>query len=722
MRRAKVLFPLPLPEPFDYLVPEDMDVAEGDVVVAPLGPNARVGVVWSVADLEGEPGKMKPLADKFDCPPLSAPLRKFIELGAKYICTDPGKLLGMVLRSTASLEPSPVDTALIPTDHVPPKMTEARQKVIEAARAADGPQTGAELARRAGVSSGVVSGLVKEGALALIEIPQDRPFPLPDLSRAPAVLSKEQGAATDILSAAVRRGKFESILLDGVTGSGKTEVYMEAIAAALEADPNAQVLVMLPEIALTQAVMARFEKRFGVTPAEWHSDLTSKARRRAYREVHAGRARIVAGARSALFLPFQNLRLIIVDEEHDGSYKQDEGVCYQARDLAVLRAKLEEATIVLATATPSLETLANAENGRYGVARLPGRHGVSLLPDVELVDMRENPPEKGRWISPKLLNAASEALARKEQVLFYLNRRGYAPLTLCKACGHKMKSPDTDSWLVEHRYTGRLVCHLTGYSIPKPAHCPNCLAPDAFVAIGPGVERVTEEVREMFPEARVEIFSSDTGNTPGAVRNIIERMQNSEIDILIGTQIVAKGHNFPNLTFVGVVDADSGLKGGDLRAGERTFQVLSQVAGRAGRSEKRGHALLQTYAPEHEALQALARGDRDGFLAIESQARADMKMPPFGRLSALIVSAPDERMAQLAAEHLAEVAPLTDGVDVWGPSTPPFAVLRGRHRRRLLARADKHIDLSAYTAAWVSRAKLPSAVRLTVDVDPYSFF
>jgi len=306
--------------------------------------------------------------------------------------------------------------------------------------------------------------------------------------------------------------------------------------------------------------------------------------------------------------------------------------------------------------------------------------------------------------------------------LFYLNRRGYAPLTLCKACGHKMKSPDTDSWLVEHRYTGRLVCHLTGYSIPKPAHCPNCLAPDAFVAIGPGVERVTEEVRELFPEARVEIFSSDTGNTPGAVRNIIERMQNSEIDILIGTQIVAKGHNFPNLTFVGVVDADSGLKGGDLRAGERTFQVLSQVAGRAGRATKRGRALLQTYSPEHEALKALQRGDRDGFLAIESQARADMKMPPFGRLSALIVSAPDEQMAQLAAEHLAEIAPLTDGVDVWGPSTPPFGVLRGRHRRRLLARADKHIDLSAYTAAWVGRAKLHNAVRLTVDIDPYSFF
>jgi primosomal protein N' (replication factor Y) (superfamily II helicase) len=422
-----------------------------------------------------------------------------------------------------------------------------------------------------------------------------------------------------------------------------------------------------------------------------------------------------------LFLPFQNLRLIVVDEEHDGSYKQEDGVAYQARDLAVARAKLGACAVVLASATPSLETLVNAQAGRYRHVKLTARHGVAVLPDVQLVDLKTDPPERGSWLSPKLITAAAEALAAGEQALFYMNRRGYAPLTLCRACGHRMQSPDTQSWLVEHKYSGRLVCHLTGFSMPKPRECPNCLTPDSFVAIGPGVERVEEETRALFPEARVEIFSSDTAQTGDQVRAIVERMAAGEIDILIGTQIVAKGHNFPRLTVVGVLDADLGLKGGDLRAGERTFQLLSQVAGRAGRADRPGRAFIQTYAPEHEAMIALAAQDRDGFLAAEAAAREAMGMPPYGRLAAVIVAGPDEASANRAAYDLGEAAPSADGVDVWGPAPAPLTVIRGQHRRRFLVRADRGVDLSAFMAAWRERVKIPNSIRVQIDVDPYSF-
>jgi primosomal protein N' (replication factor Y) len=410
-----------------------------------------------------------------------------------------------------------------------------------------------------------------------------------------------------------------------------------------------------------------------------------------------------------------------VDEEHDPSFKQEEGVIYQARDLAVARAKLGNCAVILASATPSLETLVNAQAGKYAHVQLPSRHGTAELPDVELVDMKLNAPDKGRWISPLLIKGAAEALLRNEQSLFYMNRRGYAPLTLCRACGHKMKSPETDSWLVEHRYSGRLVCHLTGFSIPKPKNCPECQTPDSFTSIGPGVERIEEEVRELFPNARIEIFSSDTTPNGDAVRGLVQRMEEGEIDILIGTQIVAKGHNFPNLTFVGVIDADLGLKGGDLRAGERTYQLVSQVTGRAGRHEKKGRALIQTYAPQEPVMQALAAQDRDAFFAAEIAEREDAGMPPYGRLAAVIVSAPDELLANDAAKLMGEKAPNVEGLDLWGPAPAPLSVIRGMHRRRFLIRANRGVDVSAFLAAWASRVKLHSAVRVQIDVDPYSF-
>jgi primosomal protein N' (replication factor Y) len=565
-----------------------------------------------------------------------------------------------------------------------------------------------------------VKGLLEAGALMHVERSLDPPFPLPDPDLPAKQLTGEQAETSAYLRGMVREATFRAALLDGVTGSGKTEVYFEAIAEALQ-DPEAQVLVLLPEIALTQAVTSRFEDRFGVAPAEWHSAAGSSARRRVWREVAAGRARIVVGARSALFLPFAKLRLIIVDEEHDQSYKQEDGVLYHARDLAVLRASVEQCAIILASATPSLETLHNAQAGKYVHLRLHARPGVATLPQIALADMRVEPPETGRWIGPQLAGAIEQTLAAKEQALLFLNRRGYAPLVICRACGERLKAPDTDSWLVEHRYTGRLVCHLTGFTMEKPLACPHCGARGSLTGVGPGVERLAEEVHTRFRGARVEILSSDTVASADDLRSLIARMETGAIDILIGTQIVAKGHNFPTLTLVGVVDADAGLRGGDLRAGERTFQLLLQVAGRAGRADRPGRAIIQTYAPESPAIALLAAGDRDAFIAHELDQRRLVGFPPYGRLGAVILSAPTAEQVDDAARMLSEGQPNAAGIDVWGPAPAPITILRGRHRRRFLVRSDRNVDLSSFLAAWKERVKLPASVRMTLDVEPYSF-
>lgn len=468
-------------------------------------------------------------------------------------------------------------------------------------------------------------------------------------------------------------------------------------------------------------MLSRLEDRFGVAPAEWHSGIAPVRRRWVWDAVIGGEARLVVGARSALFLPFAQLRLIIVDEEHDGSYKQEDGFIYQARDFAVARAKIEQATIVLASATPSLETLHNAQTGRYGWLRLADRHGSAGLPPVSLIDLRAQPCEPGHWLSPPLIAAVRETLEQKEQALLFLNRRGYAPVVLCRRCGERLTAPDTDSWLVEHRYTGRLVCHLTGFSMPRPDRCPHCGAQDSLASIGPGVERVEEEARRLFPDARLAVFSSDTTPNAEAARQLVAQMAAGEIDILVATQAAAKGHNFPNLTLVGIVDADLSLRGGDLRAGERTFQLLAQASGRAGRRERPGRALLQTYAPEHPVMKALASQDRDRFVDTELAARQQARLPPFGRLAAVIVSGPDPAALEDIVQRLAAASPNVDGVEVYGPADAPLALIRGRRRKRFLVRADRSVDLSAFMAAWSARVRIPTSMRLTVDIDPYSF-
>jgi primosomal protein N' (replication factor Y) len=717
-RIASVLLPMPLPEAFDYAEPEGMDLDVGDQVAAPLGPRLLRGVVVGLREAAGGNRPLKALESRLDEPRLPANTLEFVQWAARYAVDAPGQPLAIALRGARAPKPRPVRVAE-PTGISPQRPTPARARVLEvaAAQALSPP----DLARAAGVSSGVVKGLIDDGVLAVRLIAAEARFDEPDLSRKGATLNASQAAAADAVKAMLAEGGFNVALLDGVTGSGKTEVYLEAAAATLAADPTAQVLILLPEIALTQAVIGRVTERFGSQPGEWHSDVAPPARRRVWEAVAGGRCRIVVGARSALFLPFPNLKLIVVDEEHDGSFKQEEGFIYHARDLAVVRGKIEEAGVVLASATPSLETLRNAETGRYRWLRLSARHGTARLPDIELVDLRETPPEHGRWLSPPLVEAMKQAYGRGEQTLLFLNRRGYAPLVLCKACGERMTAPDTDSWLVEHRYSGRLVCHLTGFSMVKPSACPHCGAKDSLVSIGPGVERVEEEARSLFPEARVAVFSSDTAFDAREARRLVETMAAGDIDILVATQAAAKGHNFPKLTLVGVVDADLGLRGGDLRAAERTYQLLAQATGRAGRRDKPGKALLQTWAPEHAVMQALKAQDRDAFVAAEMAERELAGLPPFGRLAAVIVSGTDPGQLEAFVRSMAEAAPNSAGVEVYGPADAPLGLIRGRRRKRFLVRADRAVDLSAYMATWRARVKPPASVRVAIDIDPYSF-
>jgi primosomal protein N' (replication factor Y) len=716
-RIASVLLPMPLPEAFDYAEPEGMGLELGDQVAAPLGPRLLRGVVVGLRDAVGGNRPLKPLEGILEEPRLPAGTVEFVQWAARYSVDWPGQPLAIALRGARAPKPRPVRVTEL-TGVQPARPTPARTKVLEAAAA---PMSPPDLARAAGVGAGVVKGLIDEGVLAVRLVEAVASFASPDPGRAGATLNPSQAAAAAELKAMLALGGFNVALLDGITGSGKTEVYLEAAAAALAANPSAQVLILLPEIALTQAVIGRVAERFGATPGEWHSDVAPPARRRVWEAVANGRCRIVVGARSALFLPFPNLKLMVVDEEHDASFKQEEGFIYHARDLAVARGKIEDAAVILASATPSLESLRNAEQGRYRWLRLSSRHGDARLPDISLIDLRETPPDPGRWLSPTLVKAMGETFARGEQTLLFLNRRGYAPLVLCKACGERMTAPDTDSWLVEHRYSGRLVCHLTGFSMPKPRACPHCGAHDSLVSIGPGVERVEEEAKSLFPQARVAVFSSDTIFDAREARRMIEAMADGQIDILVATQAAAKGHNFPNLTLVGVVDADLGLRGGDLRAAERTYQLLAQATGRAGRKDRPGRALLQTWAPEHAVMQALAAQDRDAFVAAEMAERELAGLPPFGRLAAVVVSGIDPVQLEDFVQAMARAAPNSPGVEVYGPADAPLGLIRGRRRKRFLVRADRAVDLSAYMAAWRARVKPPAAIRIAIDIDPYSF-
>ncbi|MBI1775634.1 MAG: primosomal protein N' [Proteobacteria bacterium] len=719
-RRVSVLLPLPLAGAYDYLVPPELALEPGDFVAAPLGPNEFLGVVWGEASGEVPVARLKAIIDRLDVPPLSQVQRRFVDWVAQYTVSPPGAVLRMAMSVSAALEPKRPILAYRRTDEPPGTMTvtPARRRVL--ALLADGPpRPMGEIAREAGVGTSVVKGLVALHQLEAVELPPPPSFREPDWRHPGPTLSADQEAAATALRLLLDRPGFAVTLLDGVTGSGKTEVYFEAIAAALA--QGKQALVLLPEIALSAEWLARFESRFGVAPAAWHSDLTQAERRVTWRAVAEGVARVVVGARSALFLPYPELGLIVVDEEHDGAFKQEDGVIYHARDMAIVRAQLGQHPVVLSSATPSLESLVNVESGRYRRLGLPDRHAGASLPTIEAIDMRGIRMPATQFLSPPLRQAVADTLAQGEQAMLFLNRRGYAPLTLCRTCGHRLNCPNCSTWLVEHRLAGRLQCHHCGRMERLPLQCPACGAEGSLAACGPGVERLAEEMRALAPAARLAVMASDTIGGPAEAAEIVRSIREHEVDIVIGTQMVAKGHNFPMLTLVGVVDADLGLAGGDLRASERTYQLLHQVAGRAGRAERPGRVLMQTYQPGEAVIAALIAGDRDRFIEAETQSREAACMPPFGRLVALIISGHDVDAVIRTARLLGQKAPRGDGVSVLGQAPAPLSLLRGRHRHRLLLKAPRNVRVQPLVQAWLAQVKVPGSVRVAVDIDPYSF-
>lgn len=709
-----VLVPLALFQPYDYLLPDGVTLARGDFVTVPLGRRSVTGVVWGAALGDVEPAKLKPVTAHLPIPALPSASCDFIDWVAQYTMAPVGAVLRMAMSVPDALEPERALKAWTIGAVEGAKITPTRQRVLDTLR--DGlPLPPVELARLAGVSAGVVSDMGKVGLLRAVPLALKRPFGEPDPEAAGPVLSPAQKAAAQDL-AQLQPGV---TLIDGVTGSGKTEVYFEAIAAALRA--GRQALVMVPEIALTPQWLKRFEARFGALPAQWHSELTGLERRLTWRAVLDGSARVVVGARSSLFLPYRNLGLIIVDEEHESGFKQEDGVIYQGRDMAVVRGHLAKIPVVLASATPSLETMVNVETGRYRVLHMPDRHGGATLPSIEIIDLRRDKPLKNSWIAPSLKAEIEKTLAAGEQALLFLNRRGYAPLTLCRGCGHRLQCPRCTAWLVEHRFHQKLMCHHCGFEAPVPPACPACGAEGHFAACGPGVERLAEEAAALFPDSRRLVLTSDTVTGPAKAESLMRSVAEREVDLVIGTQIIAKGHNFPHLTLVGVVDADLGLHGGDLRAAERTYQLMQQVAGRAGRGERPGRVFLQTYDPDRAVMQALKSGDRENFMAAEADDRRLSGMPPYGRLAALIISGRELGAVTAKAQELARQAPHRDGISVLGPAPAPLALLRGRHRIRFLLKTRRDIAPQGILKTWLRGQKFPGDLRLQIDIDPYSF-
>lgn len=726
-RVKSILVPYPVDKAYDYVVPEGLDLKDGDFVSVPLGGREVPGVVWGAAEGTVSSKKLKAVVAAYDIPAMPSVERRFVDWVAAYTMERRGSVLKMALSVPAALEPSaPVKAyrkGLEISEKAYDGLSPQRKKIWELMQ--DGlARRPSGIAELAGCSVAVIKGMADKHLLDVVEVHNPAPCARPDYRRAGAVLSEDQRCAADTLCGYVGSG-FHAALLDGVTGAGKTEVYFEAVAKALEQDK--QVLILLPEIALSNAFLERFKSRFGCPPALWHSALTPAQRRNTWRGVAKGETKVVIGARSALFLPYADLGLVVVDEEHDPAYKQEEGVIYHARDMAVVRAHLGKIPIVLVSATPSLETIHNVWEGRYEHIHLPDRFGGARLPDVHTIDMRVHKPDSGHFIAPPLLLEIEKTLQSGEQVLLFLNRRGYAPLTLCRTCGHRMECPRCTAWLVEHRHSGRLHCHHCGFAMMEPKHCPECQDTDSFAACGPGVERIYEEVCAAFPDARAMMLASDTADSHEKLRDMLEDIREHKVDIIIGTQIIAKGHHFPNLTLVGVIDADLGLQGGELRGAERVYQLLHQVAGRAGREEKKGYVYLQTFMPEHRIMKALAmsgheKSGRDEFLEVEAAEREMAHMPPFSRLAGVIISGREEAQVVEIAKALGVHAPQGARIQTLGPAPAPFAKLRGKYRYRLLVRADKAIDLQKALAAWVGGVKCPSAVRIQIDIDPQSFF
>ncbi len=719
-----VLVPYPVDRAYSYIVPEDMELSKGDYVLVPLGGRDVIGVVWDSEADDIPKNKLKEIIYKFPVTPMPKVHREFIRWVAGYVMSPVGAVLKMAVSVAAALDkPKPVTGYVVNikenSENLKRGLSPKGMKILDIL--SDGtPRRASELARLADCSASVIKTMCKKYFIRQVDIYSNPPCKYPDLSIKGAKLSAEQKESAKKISEHVNADKNIVSLLDGVTGAGKTEVYFEAVHTALE--KGKQVLILVPEISLSNAFLGRFKERFGCAPALWHSSLSPAQRKITWRGIAQGESKVVIGARSALFLPYKNLGLIVVDEEHEGAYKQEDGVMYNARDMAVVRGHLGKFPVILVSATPSLESLLNAWQRKYEHLHLPNRHGGAEMPEINLIDLRVDKPERQHFLSPPLKKALAENFQAKEQSLLFLNRRGYAPLTICRSCGYRVNCPRCTSWLVEHRSLRKLECHHCGYMLPYPEKCPECEDMNSLSPCGPGVERIVEEVKEYMPQANIVMLASDSAMTHDELKEILDDIRDEKYDVIVGTQIIAKGHHFPKLTLVGVVDADLGLSGGDLRATERTYQLLHQVAGRAGRAKHKGRVFLQSWAPENRVMQALATGDRDNFLEVEASEREEAEMPPYTRLVAIIISGIDEEQVDGFCRQLAKLAPQNKKIFTLGPAEAPLAKLRGKYRRRFLIQADKNIHIQKTVSHWLSSIKIPSKIKVQIDVDPLSFF
>ncbi len=720
---ATVAVAAPLPTPLSYLVPESLrDAAQVGVrLEVPLGQRRVVGYLLALETGEGE--GLKPIREVLDATPLlTAELISLLLRAANYYRHPPGEVIRCALPAglsgrgnEVSILREPLYTA-VPRDDQP---TGGRQREILARVRAEGPLPLSALRAAFAAPYSPLKRLVELGFLAASETERRRdPFlDQPVTADAPAAPTAEQSAALERIRDAVESNAFRPQLLHGVTGSGKTEVYLQAIARALEKGRRA--LVLVPEIALTPQLVARFRARFGGQRqiAVLHSGLSDGERYDAWRAIAAGAVEIVIGARSAVFAPLSNLGIIVVDEEHEASYKQAEGFRYHARDLALLRGQMEGATVLLGSATPALTSYQRAREGQLDYLLLTGRVGGRPLPAVELLDLRENPP--AGVLAPPLAEALTAVVARGEQALLLLNRRGFAPFLLCADCGTTFRCPNCEITLTFHQGERQLRCHYCDYRERPAELCPVCNGLN-IVPQGAGTERLEEELAALLPGARIARMDRDTTTRKGTHRSLVERMLSGDIDVLVGTQMVAKGHDFPNVTLVGVASADATLNLPDFRSAERTFALLSQVAGRAGRGAQPGRVLIQTFSPDHYALECAATHDYAAFAEQELAFRRELGYPPFGHLVNLVFSGNDADKVESAANRLAAgLAPLAAGVELLGPAPCPLARLRGRHRRQLLLKSTTRPPLRRLLGLLPPLQKaLPATVSLAVDVDP----
>ncbi len=727
---VKVLIPNVVNTGYDYRLNAEAEL--GWFVRVSVMNRQYIGVVYGVGDSGLPDSKIKSVLEVFDFG-LSVKDLQWVQKMSEWTLMTLGAVLRLIINVPDAFLPQRIEPLYTFKHDDKIRMTEARQAVVDAFSSNDNEAMSAsDIQNISHVSSSVIRTMIKKGTLVLSDsrTKEQKDFIYQYKDMGTVKLNDEQREAAAVIGEAIEEGGFSVFLLDGITGSGKTQVYFDSAWRAYQKGKS--VLLMMPEIALTAQFMSRYEHRFGASPVVWHSNLTAARRREIWRGVSRGKIKMVVGTRSALFLPWQNLGLIVIDEEHDTSYKQEDMGNYHARDMAVLRAKIAGFPVVLASATPSAETLENVALGKYKRLKLTSRFGGATLPTIETIDIRQskpvgyNLPDEGKetpvrtgYLSPDLCSAMQDTLNAGQQVMLFINRRGFAPIVQCKKCGWVSTCPDCSVGMSYHKHLNKLLCHMCGRISALPEKCPNC--GDAVSMRGAGLEKIQEEVNVKFPNAKTALVSSDTIMSRQALERLVGKMESGEIDVVIGTQILAKGHHFPNLTLVGVVDADMGLFGTDFRAAEHTFQQLFQVAGRAGRGEIPGKVLMQTYQPDHPVLQAICAGDRDNFMNADMAARRMAKMPPYGQLIAIVIEAEKETVLKNFCSILSEVAPVAKGVKILGPIVAQVYQIRNWYRMRFLVTGDVRSNLQAVVKHWVGKVKIPANVRVKIDVNPQNF-